>query len=107
MGNTKLAWLVLAVPAWITGCATAQGISSPEDAQIAMQSRWVGRTIGEAVSVYGVPDGQTKIKGHTVHIWRRVAYTAYGEFQCVLSIGTAIEDGSRPNKARSGGLFCA
>lgn len=54
----------------LAGCATGTTIPSAEVAQAAVEQRFVGQPIHEAISRYGMPDGKMQVEGHDVYVWK-------------------------------------
>lgn len=87
--NRKLGALVLL----LAGGATGQEIPTPGEAMTTIRSNLIGREIGEAFVIYGPPDGQTTIKGHTVYLWRHARSVEWSRPQQVTTRGQ-VGDGS-------------
>lgn len=74
--------------------AMAQSITSPEEAYARIQANMVGREVGEAFAIYGPPDGQTTIKGHTVYLWRHSRSLEFSRPQTTVTRGS-VGDGTQ------------
>lgn len=86
----KLGGLILL----LAGCASTPDILSPDRAITLIRGNLMWREIGEAFTIYGPPEGQTKINGNTVYLWRHSRSIDYSRPQQAVTRGR-VGDGSQ------------
>ena len=81
----------------LTSCVSMESsIPTPEQATSTVRNRFIGRPIGEAVMVYGMPDGQTEIQGHKVYIWHRINTITHNKKETVTTRGSIGDPAQYP-----------